>query len=63
MAPFMDTFCFMNSAKKRVIIGTLRNIVKKARTAKLVAPAVFVVGKVVKLRKKILGSMNKKSAS
>jgi siroheme synthase len=32
----------------------LRNIVKKARTAKLAAPAVFIVGDVVKLRGKVL---------
>ena len=39
--------------KERVIMGTLRNIVGKVRAAKLVAPAVFVVGEVVRLRSKI----------
>ncbi len=41
------------TSKERVIVGTLRGIVKKARAAKLVSPAVFVVGDVVSLRKKI----------
>ena len=39
--------------KERVIMGTLRNIVGKVRAAKLVAPAVFVIGDVVRLRSKI----------
>ena len=39
--------------QERVIIGTLRNIVKKACEAKLVAPAVFVVGDVVRLRESL----------
>ncbi|OGX14004.1 MAG: uroporphyrinogen-III C-methyltransferase [Omnitrophica bacterium RIFOXYB12_FULL_50_7] len=38
---------------ERVLVGTLRNIVHKSRTAKLVAPAVFVVGDVVRLRARI----------
>jgi len=38
---------------ERVFLGTLKDIVKKVRGAKLVPPAVFVVGEVVKLRKKI----------
>ena len=41
------------TSKERVIAGTLRDIVKKVRAAKVVPPAVFVVGKVVKLREKI----------
>lgn len=43
-----------STARERVMLGTLRSIVKKARNKKLVAPAVFVVGKVVKLRRKIV---------
>ena len=39
--------------QERVITGTLRDIVKKARGSKIVAPAIFVVGNVVKLRAKI----------
>jgi uroporphyrin-III C-methyltransferase len=35
---------------ERVITGTLSIIVKKARKARIAAPAVFVVGEVVKLR-------------
>ena len=42
-----------STPQERVIMGTLRNIVEKARAAKLVAPAVFVVGDVVRLRSKI----------
>jgi uroporphyrin-III C-methyltransferase len=36
--------------RERVITGTLSTIVKKARNARIVAPAVFIVGDVVKLR-------------
>ncbi|MEI7751443.1 MAG: uroporphyrinogen-III C-methyltransferase [Candidatus Omnitrophota bacterium] len=43
-----------STSKERVIVGTLRDIVKKARAAKLVAPSVFVVGDVVRLRGKVL---------
>jgi len=43
-----------STARERVILGTLRDIVKKARHKKLAAPAVFVVGNVVKLRQKIV---------
>jgi len=42
-----------STSKERVIIGTLRGIVKIARAAKLVSPAVFVVGNVVSLKRKI----------
>ena len=45
---------------ERVILGTLRSIVKKSRIAKLVAPAVFVVGNVVRLRGKILEPLEKR---
>jgi uroporphyrin-III C-methyltransferase len=52
--------------EERVIIGTLRNIVLRARKAKIVSPAVFVVGNAVKLReriisKKVLPKRNKKT--
>lgn len=40
--------------QQRVITGTLYDIVKKAREARIVSPAVFVVGEVVTLREKIL---------
>ncbi len=46
--------------KERVIVGTLRNIVKKARGAGLVAPAVFIVGDVIKLRGKVLERVGKR---
>ena len=43
------------TTRERVIIGTLRDIVKKARHEKLAAPAVLVIGNVVRLRGKVLG--------
>lgn len=46
--------------QERVIVGTLRSIVKKARGARLAAPAVFVVGDVVKLRGKVLERSGKR---
>ncbi len=49
-----------STSRERVIIGTLRNIVKKARAAKLAAPAIFVVGDVVRLRGKVLGRLGKR---
>lgn len=39
--------------RERVITGTLSDIASKARGAKIVSPAVFVVGDAVKLREKI----------
>jgi uroporphyrin-III C-methyltransferase len=47
--------------RERVILGTLRDIVKKARSSRLVAPSVFVVGDVVRLRGKILGRSQHRS--
>ncbi|MDD5226947.1 MAG: uroporphyrinogen-III C-methyltransferase [Candidatus Omnitrophica bacterium] len=43
-----------STVQERVFLGTLRDIVKKARDKKLVAPAILVVGEVVKLRRKIV---------
>lgn len=40
--------------RERVIVGTLATIARKARAAKLVPPAVFVVGDAVRLRQRIL---------
>ena len=39
--------------RERVITGTLKDIVKKARRARIAAPAVFIVGKVVRLRESL----------
>ena len=41
------------TSQQRVVVGTLADIVEKARTADVRPPAVIVFGKVVKLREKL----------
>ena len=40
--------------RERVIVGLLNNIIQKARTARLKAPSIFIVGPVVKLRESLV---------
>jgi uroporphyrin-III C-methyltransferase len=42
------------TAKQRVIMGTLKNIVDVAERERVKAPAIVVIGKVVRLREKLL---------